>query len=990
MKVFIAEFDLFQHVGGGQTAYRRVIETNPNIEFHYLRRDEDADAQRPANAHAIRFREPYRLTFARRPRDTHPPHWAYWGFIEANNVAASVAGQEFDVVELADFRRFGAMLRPALKQHDVRFGRIALSMHGVMSTSLALDWPNPDGVNLPLDLQEKAQYRAVDTRYGISRSYLDEWRAVCDLPSHYLHPLRLLEAPRPTLPNPSREPPDVHFIGRTEKRKGPDIFVDLVWWLPRELFRAADIIGPQSFTDQGRGSNSYLQGIVANRQADVAIRPTMTPAEMAELYAGRTLIFLPSRYDTLNLLALESLFAGCPTVVGSGAGVCRFLRETYPAVPFVELDIRNVYGALPEIADVLKNYDAYRGRLVEAVQTARPEINGQSLRKIYDTPPGTDATVQRQMEQWYGVLLRHYEAASRSLLGRAKWAVRRGAKSILPRAARQRLRVMKATAVAALRAAPWKLRNAIARSVFRGDAKTLLDALGGVRLARRYKKILSLHEDSQHDLEKKLKLAWPLARDTRVDRARIWTEIARLERMRGNDLVAATYELRVMRALGEDRFALLPAATAALAKHGFEHEAETARAMFGPPEQRRRACAAILENALLQHEANPGNEFERIDDRRQADGYRVSIIVSLYKAADKLSFFLHALKNQTLFKQRKAEVILVDSGSPDREYEVFQRLMHELDIPVVYARSAERETIQHAWNRGILLARSPYLAFLGVDEMVLPDALEVLADELDRDPSLDWVQGSSLVTAVDRHGTWKQDVMTYDRGGCKPTLLYLDTCYQTYVGSLYRRTIHDRCGYYDTSFRAAGDTEFKNRILPYIKIKTLPRILGVFWNYPDERTTESPRAEIEDLRAWYLHRTLAGVEYAFGRREPQEAADLFFTCLRYRKSFCQHLSSDVEYAENLANYLAERSPDALAAEHREAIARVQAAYRGLDWLPRLSRWLPARALLRTHRLARRTQAEQIALGPAGVEPLYGIFNDNRYEQHTHVWQSATA
>ena len=36
MKVLIAETDLFQEMGGGQTVYRRLIAAHPEIEFYYL------------------------------------------------------------------------------------------------------------------------------------------------------------------------------------------------------------------------------------------------------------------------------------------------------------------------------------------------------------------------------------------------------------------------------------------------------------------------------------------------------------------------------------------------------------------------------------------------------------------------------------------------------------------------------------------------------------------------------------------------------------------------------------------------------------------------------------------------------------------------------------------------------------------------------------------------------------------------------------------
>ncbi len=36
LRVLVVEFDLFDSVGGGQTAYRRLIAANPHIDFYYL------------------------------------------------------------------------------------------------------------------------------------------------------------------------------------------------------------------------------------------------------------------------------------------------------------------------------------------------------------------------------------------------------------------------------------------------------------------------------------------------------------------------------------------------------------------------------------------------------------------------------------------------------------------------------------------------------------------------------------------------------------------------------------------------------------------------------------------------------------------------------------------------------------------------------------------------------------------------------------------
>jgi glycosyltransferase involved in cell wall biosynthesis len=328
------------------------------------------------------------------------------------------------------------------------------------------------------------------------------------------------------------------------------------------------------------------------------------------------------------------------------------------------------------------------------------------------------------------------------------------------------------------------------------------------------------------------------------------------------------------------------------------------------------------------------------------------------------------------------EVILVDSGSPTDEYRVFQELVDSLDMPIIYVRSAKRETIQSAWNRGISLSRSLYLTFLGVDETILPTCLEILSAELDGDPNLDWIQANSLVTSVDEHGTIVSDVMVYDRTDYQQDLVYLETCYLSWVGSLYRRSIHERFGYYDPSFTAAGDTEFKGRILPFIKTKAIAQTLGLFWNYPEERTTQHPRAEIEDLRAWYLHRTVGGIKYAFKNREISEAEQLFYLALGYRKSYVQHSSTDIEYACNMAKFLQTRNLDSPILQSFQCANSLINEYRLLDCLPLSHKAYNAlNVIVNVGNIER----EHRQIPSSHVKSAYKVFNDNRYEQHSYFW-----
>ena len=117
MKVLITDFDLFAKVGGGQTFYRSLILKNPHIDFYYLTEQEKKAVPRPNNAYPIPYQEKYFLTDLNNFVDVNPPKWVYRSFIRASNIAASVAGMQFDLIDSPDYEQWGIFLRPALNYH---------------------------------------------------------------------------------------------------------------------------------------------------------------------------------------------------------------------------------------------------------------------------------------------------------------------------------------------------------------------------------------------------------------------------------------------------------------------------------------------------------------------------------------------------------------------------------------------------------------------------------------------------------------------------------------------------------------------------------------------------------------------------------------------------------------------------------------------------------------------------------------------------------
>ena len=199
---------------------------------------------------------------------------------------------------------------------------------------------------------------------------------------HYIDPMCFLDLPDASelcgeiAPVPASKP-SLYCIGRTERLKGNDLFIELVRWIKPELFSEAAHIGKNVTTSNGIDSRHILQNTANTRGISVPFFGSMSRQELRRLYTSRAVVILPVRYDTLNLVALEALFSGCPVAVSSKAGVCEYLDENFPALPYEKIDFDNFYACVPLIERILSDYDAYRKELASRVAAVLPGIQSR-------------------------------------------------------------------------------------------------------------------------------------------------------------------------------------------------------------------------------------------------------------------------------------------------------------------------------------------------------------------------------------------------------------------------------------------------------------------------------------------------------------------------------------------------------------------------------------------------------------------------------------
>ena len=208
--------------------------------------------------------------------------------------------------------------------------------------------------------------------------------------------------------------------------------------------------------------------------------------------------------------------------------------------------------------------------------------------------------------------------------------------------------------------------------------------------------------------------------------------------------------------------------------------------------------------------------------------YLVTALVSTYKAGRFIHACLDDLVQQTIFP--RTEVIVIDSASPENEASVV-REFQRLHSNIRYLRTAERETLYAAWNRGIGLATGRFLTNANTDDRHAPHAFEKLAHWLDLHPDYGVVYASTAITdeanstlaAAPIKGCFK--AKPFDRKRlfreCLPG-----------PQPMWRRDLHQQFGLFDPSLLIAGDYEFWLRLSGRVSFGHIPECLGLFLDSP--------------------------------------------------------------------------------------------------------------------------------------------------------------
>ncbi|MBW1731455.1 MAG: glycosyltransferase [Deltaproteobacteria bacterium] len=230
--------------------------------------------------------------------------------------------------------------------------------------------------------------------------------------------------------------------------------------------------------------------------------------------------------------------------------------------------------------------------------------------------------------------------------------------------------------------------------------------------------------------------------------------------------------------------------------------------------------------------------------------YVVSAIVSAYNSERFLRGCLEDLEAQTI--RDRLEIIVVDSGSEQNEAQIVREFQKQYDN-IVYIRTDQREGVYAAWNRGIKAARGKYITNANTDDRHRSNAFEKMALILDQRPDIALVYANVWITETEN-----ETFENHTRVGIYRWADY-DPLYLTYgcfIGPqpMWRKSLHEKYGYFDESFESAGDWEFWLRISETEKFFHIDEVLGLYLKSPSSVEHRDPMlSRNEAMRVYKIY-----------------------------------------------------------------------------------------------------------------------------------------
>jgi len=200
---------------------------------------------------------------------------------------------------------------------------------------------------------------------------------------------------------------------------------------------------------------------------------------------------------------------------------------------------------------------------------------------------------------------------------------------------------------------------------------------------------------------------------------------------------------------------------------------------------------------------------------------KVSIVTATYNCGRTLRASLDSLARQTY---RKIEHVIVDGASTDDTLRLIENYAENVDYEVKLISEPD-EGVYDALNKGIKLATGDVVGLLHSDDMFASDRVIERIVEVLSSNEYDGCYGD--IVYVDREDTSK--MVRYWKAGKYNRKKLLLGWMPPHPTCFLKRSVYERFGLFDTSYKIAADYDFMVRILYTggVRLAYIPEVITI-------------------------------------------------------------------------------------------------------------------------------------------------------------------
>ena len=195
----------------------------------------------------------------------------------------------------------------------------------------------------------------------------------------------------------------------------------------------------------------------------------------------------------------------------------------------------------------------------------------------------------------------------------------------------------------------------------------------------------------------------------------------------------------------------------------------------------------------------------------------ITIIIAVFNGNETLQQSIKSITEQTY---PNIQLIIIDGGSTDGTVELLQAN----DKSISYWISEPDQGIYNAWNKGLAQANGEWICFIGADDYFWnANVLEKMISLLKNLPS-DIKVAYAQIMLLSKNG---HELYSTGEAWSNVKQRFKQLMTIPHPGTMHRRSLFEQHGYFDESFRIAGDYELLLRELKTADAAYIPDIISV-------------------------------------------------------------------------------------------------------------------------------------------------------------------